>query len=644
MESKYYIEKTAPNCLSSTNGSITIKIALDQNLSFNWLNIPKTANVSNNGAAVYNLPCGVYFLEIYDLETEETENVEVSLSCDSVLTLDFTKIEGLHCYGNTGVLQIGWSGGNPPYFLSINSNKYTTYDNNYSVDIKNNIQYNLIIKDSYNCIIQKNNIMKYLDPLNISVNWSSIDYHDRLCKKINCNITGGKPPYKIAWFEENNDKPIFVNVKEINNKLKGGTYKILVKDDNECTVEKQFHITNPSPIKVNIKHSADYASNQPHTLTTLPKVNNLVLINKKNISDLFMNKLQNIKLQHDGPSIDQRICMDYGDVSIGNQKYYYFYITPGLDSTKNKSSIMTIDNKEFIVEHNTVFNSSNKLICGSLFIRNDQSYAIQNDVKLELSSNENTMEAICSKFYVSKGLYLSFDILSYVNFISSSKSNNYNKILKFINTYSDISVESNYNILNKHGEIYCSVYNIDPDSCRAELIDSNNKKTLHNISNNQLSIKNLVSGDYKLRILDDYNIAKNYNNNEIDSDYYNLKIAQSFDEEQKLCKIINAQKYDINANLLNKYDHHLSKKILFTSPKYQNGVLINVCPLDSCYKIKDAHGKIILKDCGYKIISLDFGHYFIDFFKEGYITKSQEFFHNNKKTLVTTILDKEPHV
>ena len=133
MESKYYIEKTAPNCLSSTNGSITIKIALDQNLSFNWLNIPKTANVSNNGAAVYNLPCGVYFLEIYDLETEETENVEVSLSCDSVLTLDFTKIEGLHCYGNTGVLQIGWSGGNPPYFLSINSNKYTTYDINYSV-------------------------------------------------------------------------------------------------------------------------------------------------------------------------------------------------------------------------------------------------------------------------------------------------------------------------------------------------------------------------------------------------------------------------------------------------------------------------------------------------------------------------------
>ena len=127
MESKYTIEKTAPNCLSSTNGSIIIKTQAANELSFNWLNIPNVSNIVQNGSAVYNLPCGLYFLEIYNLHTEETDNVEVDLSCAEMLKLDFAKIEGISCYGDTGVLQMSWSGGQPPYVLSVNSNKHITY-------------------------------------------------------------------------------------------------------------------------------------------------------------------------------------------------------------------------------------------------------------------------------------------------------------------------------------------------------------------------------------------------------------------------------------------------------------------------------------------------------------------------------------
>lgn len=638
----YIIIKNTPSCLHHTNGSITIDDRSNNNLSFNWLNLPTKANIVNNGRGVYNLSCGNYFLEVYNLETTETDNIEINLDCTDLLKIDFAQIEGLSCYGDNGLLNIHWSGGKPPYFLTINNNTVSLYDNKYSIDVINNIEYNINIKDTNNCITKKNSITKYIEPLKIVANWTPIKFHNGIVEQASCVVSGGVAPYEIAWFHNEYDKPIITNKTKIHNTLKHGNYKIFVKDKHGCIAEKEFTISNPSPIYVNIRYSADYASNKPHILDTVNnKVYNLILINKKNIEDLQLHKINKIKLVHNNINIDQTLCMDYGETTISNQKYYYFYITPGLDAIKDRNSSIIIDGKTFELDHDTIFNSGNKLIVGSIFLSQDKSYALKNGGDVTLLYDDKELRATCSNFYVHNGMYFSFNVFTNVNFLSSNKSLNYAKILKLINSTNGIKIKSYHNIQAKYGEIYCLLYNIDPQSARAELIDYNNNITEYKISNNELHIKNLLGGQYKLKILDDYNIAKSFNKIMLTEDYYTLDIVCSFEEEQILCQNLNSQQYNIDKNLLNKYDQHLSNKILYTSPNYKNGVLINICPLDSCYKITDIDGDIVVEDCGYKIINLKFGHYFIDIFKDGYVSASKEFFHTKNKTLVTALLNKE---
>jgi len=638
----YIITKNTPSCFYHTNGSISIDDRSKNQLSFNWLNLPASANIVNNGRAVYNLPCGVYFLEVYNLETEETDNIEINLDCEHLLKIDFAQIEGLSCYGNTGVLNINWSGGKAPYSLIINNDIFLLYDNTYSIEVINNIEYNIGLKDANNCTTKKINVTKYIDPLKITINWTPIKFHNGVVETASCKISGGTEPYEIAWFDENNDKPILTNNTKIDNKLKHGNYKILVKDSNGCVAHKEFTISNPSPIHVNIRHSADYASNKPHILDTLSsKVYNLVLINKKNIDNLQLDKINKIKLTHKNIDIKQKMCMDYGETTISNQKYYYFYITPGLDSIKDSESSITIDSQTFSLDHNTTFNSGNKLIVGSLFLSQDKSYALNNNGEITLMHEELELPAICSNFYVHNGMYFSFNVFTNINFLSSKPSTYYAKILKLINNHDNIQIKSFHKIKEKHGEIYCLIRHIDPESARCEIIDPNNNITKYKINNNELYIKNLLGGKYRLKILDDYNIAKSYNHEILKDDYYIVDIVGSFEEEQVLCQNLNSEQYNIDKNLLNKYDQHLSNKILYTSPNYKNGVLINICPLDACYHITDSNGDTVIEDCGYKILDLKFGHYYINIFKDGYVSEDKEFFHTQNKTLVTALLNKE---
>ena len=160
-----------------------------------------------------------------------------------------------------------------------------------------------------------------------------------------------------------------------------------------------------------------------------------------------------------------------------------------------------------------------------------------------------------------------------------------------------------------------------------------------NIENNVLNIKNLINGNYKIKIYDDYNVAHYYNNQEVES-YYDIHISESFEEEQQICKNLAVDTYGIDPELLNVYNEP-PRKLLFGSPEFKNGVLINISPFDACFTITDDSGD--QKDyCGYQIIQdLENGKYIIKVFKEGYQDQIKEFFISTEKSLVTVNLNKD---
>jgi len=636
----YWIEKTTPSCLSHKNGSIIIHDMTDGDLAFNWLNLPTKANLFDSGRSVYNLDCGSYFLEIFNLESSETDYVEVVLDCEHLLSIDLVHLEGCNCYGDSGFLNIGWSGGVPPYYLTVNNQQHITNAESFRIPAKNNTTYTVNIKDSNNCSAHTKSVIKKIEPLKVSVNWTPIKFHGAKIEEISCNISGGTPPYSIAWFEKDKNSPIIVNQQKIENQLTSGTYRVLVKDNSKCSAEKLVTISDPQPIRVQIKHSADYASEASHVFDSFGRIYNLVLINTKKYPDIKSKKIQTAFLTHKNRKIDQRMCMDMGETVIGNQKYFYFYISPGLSKIEDTSSTLTIGEDSYELYHDTTFNSSNKLVVGSLNISQDRSYALEKGIPLELRAENESITAICGDFHVSNGMYFSFNIHTHINFISSDKTDGLASVLKFINNNSGIKIFSKYNLGKKYGEINCSVYNIDHDTAKVLLIDENNNEKYYDIIDNQLNIKNLTGGDYKLKISDDYNTAVNYNNTDIAGDFYRIKIVKSFEEEQVSYKAMNMKIYGIDDNLLNTYDNSLSKKILFMSPNCRNGVLLNICPLDACFRVFNEDNDLVLEDCGHKMIDLDKGKYIFEIFKDGYISSKRELFHNSQKSIVTASLRK----
>lgn len=641
----YKIEKNTPNCSSNTNGSIVITDLSDGDLSFTWLNLPKRVNIFDNGKSVYNLDCGKYYLEIYNLVSTETENIQINLNCDHLLTIDLVQIEGNTCHNDLGTLNLSWSGGSAPYTVSINNTELVTDDTQLSYDIPSNTDYFISIRDENQCFVQKRVKAQLTEPITVDVLWDPIQHNGLTSDNVSYSVTGGFEPYTCAWFDEKgweNGKPIIVNQNNITNKFHSGNYKLLVKDSKGCEAVKDFYISEPPEMSVDIKHTADYASAISHSLNDSHKIYNLILLNKKQ-SDLDLNAVlnsKNIVLRIDGVDYPQSVCMDFNEIKIKNQTYLYFYLAPGIDKTPRSMSLI-IDENELELSIDCNFNKQHKLLVGSLIYAFDNSFAIKENDNIILfnTKDKKTIDTKCSTLYVRPGLYVSPQIHTIVNVVEPS-CKNLDKILKFINSYDNVNIKCvDYHSNQKFGEIHAYVYNSDKKSLKAELVDSNNNIEYFNIENNVLNIKNLINGNYKIKIYDDYNVAHYYNNQEVES-YYDIHISESFEEEQQICKNLAVDTYGIDPELLNVYNEP-PRKLLFGSPEFKNGVLINISPFDACFTITDDSGD--QKDyCGYQIIQdLENGKYIIKVFKEGYQDQIKEFFISTEKSLVTVNLNKD---
>ncbi|SNR15994.1 T9SS type A sorting domain-containing protein [Tenacibaculum jejuense] len=67
---------------------------------------------------------------------------------------------------------------------------------------------------------------------------------------IEIEVTGGTPNYNYKWFDKD-DSPIGTNATVLDN-LIIGKYKVIVEDNNGCSITQDFEITQPEPLEVSI--------------------------------------------------------------------------------------------------------------------------------------------------------------------------------------------------------------------------------------------------------------------------------------------------------------------------------------------------------------------------------------------------------
>jgi hypothetical protein len=646
MNKKYEINYTFPNCLSEYSGTISITDLTNGNLSMTWLNLPETAVINSKGMSVNNLQCGIYELDIYDTSTDQNHKEIIDITCFNDLTLDLVQIDDLNCINDMGVLNISWSGGQAPYKVSLNSDSVSTNDTHLSYDIIANKKYKLTIKDSNNCILSKSDIIKTIKPMKVEIGWESIKHNGGVSGDVFYKIQGGVEPYKVAWFtQKDTNHPLIINQNHIQNKLQSNHYKLMVTDSVGCSIDKSFYISEPPPIIVQTKESADYSFKATYPNIKSKSFYNLILLNNydKPIKYLLNKK---ITLKHKNINSKQKIIMNYGNITLDGVDYQYFYINPGIPALKSSNSELIIedgdDSEALLLSHDINFNNQNKLLVGSVILSDIYDYIFHDNDIVEIIDNDgNTLKTCIDQAHNQAQLYDNINASTVINFINRDNSES-EDILKLLNNRKSLNnnqikcLTTKYN--NKMGELHCLIHGGDKQTLKLDILYSDGNVDTYDIDNNSIILKNLTHGTYRIKVYDKYNIAHEYNRI-YTGEYYEFDIMSSFDEEQENCKIAAISKYNLDPSFLNRYDQTPSK-LLFTSPEFKNGVLINISPSESCYDIIDDEGNVI-EDCGYKVINLEYGKYKIYAQHEGHESVEKVFFVNSPKELVTIVLEKE---
>lgn len=637
----YSIQTVKPQCSDKKNGSVIITDISNGLLSFSWININPDALVTDYGKAIHNLSCGIYTLQVYNLLKRSTETIDIDLSCADALSVDLVHIGDTKCYSDSIDMHLEWSGGLAPYRLNINNFTIKTSQMYYDYIIKPNNYYNVSVSDKNGCTAEKKEIRIITKPLNAEIKWSPIAQYNGVSSSVTCKITGGIEPYKIAWFKEDGEQPIIVNQTSIDYKLVAGDYRLVVTDKNNCETIKKFTISQPRPISVNVSKFNDYSTKSLFDPVEEVKIiYNLLLLPLNKSADYSDILSSDIAIKNGSNKVEQKICMDYGNVIIDDQEYQYYYISPGIEKPQSVKTKLLLNDREMNLEH--VFGSGRaKLVIGSIIISNDYSFAYKNMdiIRISESLDSNYIDTQIKQVFIKSGLYFSNNISTILNLI-------YNNTIDldpifFINKHKNLSTQSlttksNYRL----GSITCHVSNADKNSLIATLTNELEDTETFSFDNKyHLTMNNLRYGKYILRIKDNNSNASIYNNEFINSDTFEIDILDSCEKERELSMMQSASLFNIDQCLLNVYNKP-PKRLLFSDPEFKNGVLLNISPIDSCFKITGQNYN--LEDCGYKIIKdLDHGKYNMEIFKKGYVTQKIEFFYNTTKETVTVILDKD---
>lgn len=630
----YKITTIKPKCINQQDGSVNIQDFSSGVLSFSWLDLNSDCTVTDSGKTVYGIRCGTYTLKVYNIPKKTSEIITIDLSCSAELSIDLIHVDEIKCYTESVAAYIEWSGGSPPYKLQVNNDVVSLSTNSYNYNIKPNHIYHISIIDNNGCTVSRNNIGVQFKPLAATVQWDAITKHNGCSPMVQCSVSGGAAPYKIAWFVEGDTKPIIVNQNKLCNILKANNYELVIIDSNDCKITKNFSITQPPPISANITVFNDYSTKSLFEPMDTQTVYNLLLIKENDIPIEPKNFTEAlVYIKYNKQKIPQKLCMDYGSITIDSIKYFYFYISPGIVNIQSHKIILVINDIEIDLEYKFGGYKS-KLVVGSLIMRNDNSFAYKNNDIICITSDKNTINVKIDQPYIKTGLYLSNDIYTIINITDPNG-------LKFINQYKQYKIQSlTTKSNNRLGSIICNVSNADKATLSAQLTNEHGDITEYSFNNKYtLSINNLIYGKYKLKVSDCHSIASIFNSQNIANDHYDIVILDSHETEREQASIQSANIFGLDQKLLNQYNNR-PNRLLFSDPEFKNGVLMNISPLDCCYTI--IGNNINIQDCGYKIIKdLPHGKYNIKIFKDGFITQDIKLFYNTNKDLITAILQKD---
>lgn len=202
------------------------------------LNINWTSNngFSSNNADITNITAGIYYLEITDSNgCAYVDTIEISQP--SSLSIDLNISTNASCFDScNGALNIIASGGDSSYnYIWSGPNGFISSDSNLT-NLCNG-EYIITVDDGITTLTDTFNIYQPQEMISNLVVDSILCYNGITQAEI--NVWGGTQPLTYNW--SNGDSNYITNIS-------AGNYSISVTDQNGCSINQSFSLTNPDSI------------------------------------------------------------------------------------------------------------------------------------------------------------------------------------------------------------------------------------------------------------------------------------------------------------------------------------------------------------------------------------------------------------
>jgi gliding motility-associated-like protein len=215
-------------CFGATDGSIDLTITGGNAVvSYNWSNGAATEDLNN-------LSAGNYFVNVIDINGCNTFLATTVSQPIAPLSVTAT-VSNVVCFGQTtGSFNLNPVGGTAPYSFIWSTGATTEDIGNLSAG-----NYSVVITDFNGCSIAYNGTINQASSLiSTTSNQINVSCFAGSNGAINVAVSGGISPYTYTWNTG-------ATSQDLNN-LSAGSYSVNIQDNNGCTVQENFVITQPT--------------------------------------------------------------------------------------------------------------------------------------------------------------------------------------------------------------------------------------------------------------------------------------------------------------------------------------------------------------------------------------------------------------